>query len=117
MRVPALLIVDDEPAVLRTTELILQTQGYSVSVAATAHDAFLLLKSHHFDLLLLDCIPDRGWVVDEAKRANPDIRVAVCTGDTEVSDLPSVEIVLHKPVPPPVLLKTIGKLLSVARAA
>ena len=113
----SLLCVDDEPAVLRTTELILRSAAYTVSTAATAADAVRLLKSQHFDLLLLDCIPERGWVVQEAKRVNPDMRVAICTGDTELVELPLVDIVFHKPISPPVLLRKIAELISLSKAA
>jgi CheY-like chemotaxis protein len=104
------LCVDDEPVILRTTELILRSKGYTVSGAANAGDAFQLLKSKYFDLLLLDCIRDRRWVVQEAKRVNPNMRVAVHTGDLEVRDLPDVDVVLHKPLSPLDLLTTIANL-------
>ncbi len=114
---PALLIVDDDPSVLRTTELVLLSEGYRVSIASTAQDAYRLLKSCHFDLILLDCIPDRGWVVQEAKSINPNVRVAVCTGDVEVINLPLVEVVLYKPLAPAALLKIVATLLSPAKPA
>ena len=113
----SILVVDDESAVLRTTELILQSAGYTVSTATSAGDAIQLLQSRHFDFLLLDCIPSRDWVVLEAKRLNPGLRAAVCTGDSETTELPLVDIVLHKPLPPLVLLKEIGALLCLSKAA
>ena len=113
----SVLCVDDEPMVLRTTEMILRNVGYAVSTAANASDAFQLLKTEQFNLLLLDCIPDRGWVVQEAKRVNPNIRVVVFTGDRELGELPLVDIVLHKPALPRDLIKKIAKLLATPAAA
>jgi hypothetical protein len=75
------------------------------------------LKAHHFDLLLMDCVPDRGWLTAEAKRMNPSVRIAVCTGDTECGELPLVDTVMHKPMSPPVLLRKISELLATVRAA
>lgn len=112
-----LLVVDDELAVLRTIELILQRAGYSVSTAATADDASRLLKSIHFGLVLLDCLPDYARLIEEAKGLNPNVRIVVCTGNPTVSDLPLADIVLHKPIPPPVLLTEIANLLFVSKAA
>jgi len=112
----SVLCVDDDPVVLRTIELILQSAGYVVCVAANVADAFPLLKARHFDLLLLDCVPDRGWLVEEARRMNPGVRVALCTGDVGPADLP-VDAVFHKPIRPPLLLRKISELLNMPAAA
>ena len=109
---PAILCVDDTPAVLHTTELILRAANYTVSTAAIAGDALRLLRSKHFDLILLDCIPEHQSVVQEAKRVNPDVSVVVFTGNPALRDVPLVDRVLCKPVPPPALLDEIAELLS-----
>jgi len=113
----AILCVDDTPAVLRTTELILQTANYAVSTAATADDARWLLKSRHFDLILLDCVPEHERVVQEARRGNPHVRIAIITGNPALRDVPFVDVVLHKPILPPLLLTKIAELLSNPTAA
>jgi len=113
----SLLCVDDESVVLHKTKSILQRAGHIVFTASTVADAFSLIKTHHFDLLLLDCVPDRGWLTLEAKRINPSIRVALCTGDTDGGDLPLVDAVFHKLVSPPVLLQKISELLPASPAA
>ncbi len=113
----AILCVDDELLVLRTTELVLQNAGYVVSTAATVGDACRLVKSQHFDLLLLDCIPGRGWVVQEANRANPNMRVVICSGDISISDFRLVDMVIHKPISPASLLRSIAEMLSTSKAA
>jgi DNA-binding response OmpR family regulator len=112
-----LLIADDEEAVLRTTELILRRAGYDVYSAANAGDASRLLGSQHFDLFLLDCIPDHRKLIREAKRSNPNLPVAVWTGDPAVSDLSQTDLVLHKPISPRALLATIANLLRGSKAA
>jgi CheY-like chemotaxis protein len=108
----SILCVDDEPVVLRTTQLLLEMGGYVVSTAATAIDATRMLQGQRFDLLLTDCLPDWEQLVTEAKRINPDTRIAVCTGGGELGDLPLVDIILHKPVPPPQLLKAVAAELA-----
>jgi len=113
----AVLLVDDAPRVLRTTDLILSGAGYDVSTAAISGDAIRLLRAKHFDLVLLECLPDHRGVIQEAKRVDPNMRVAVLTGDDGIKDLPLVDLMLHKPVAPPVLLQKISVLLSSPKAA
>lgn len=108
----SILLIDDEPVLLRTTEQILRASGYTASVAADADAASRLIGGVRFDLVLLDCIPERELVIDQAQSAKPTIPVVLLTGDPQVDQLPGVQLVLHKPVPPPVLLATIASLLQ-----
>jgi CheY-like chemotaxis protein len=117
LRNVAILCVDDDPAVLHTTELVLRSAGHLVFVASNVADAFLFLKAARFDMLLLDCVPGFAWLTVEAKRMHRNLRVAVCTGDPKCSELPFVDTVLHKPLPPRVLLDKIAELLAVSKAA
>ncbi len=115
----AVLCVDDELTVLRTTELVLQSAGYEVSTATTVGDACRFLSSHHFDLLLLDCIPGFAWVLQTARRTDRSMPIAICTGDGDVSlsDFRLVDVVIPKPISPPALLRDIAELVSTAGAA
>ena len=113
----SLLCVDDNPVVLHTTERILQKAGYDVFTAETVADAFRLLQARNFDLLLLDRVPHGGWLTAEAKRMNPSVRIALCTGDAECGDLPLVDAVWYKPLLPTLLLRNISELLATLRAA
>ena len=114
---PYVLLVNDRPNCLHATEAVLQSAGYNVSTATNAFDAFLLMRSHIFDLLLLECIRDWSWIVREAKRTNPNIRSAVCLGNVTLDQVPFVDVVLYKPISPSVLLRRIVELFSTARAA
>jgi len=49
-----ILVVDDEPQILRTLELNLAARGFAVEVAATGEAAVELATRHHPDLLILD---------------------------------------------------------------
>ena len=49
-----ILVVDDEPHVLVTYQLILQQQGYEVSAALSAEEARQMLLERKIDLLLCD---------------------------------------------------------------
>ncbi|MCU0246052.1 MAG: sigma-54 dependent transcriptional regulator [Bryobacter sp.] len=54
MREPHILIVDDEPAIRQSLAGVLQDEGYTVRVEATAEAGLAALDEHPFDLVLLD---------------------------------------------------------------
>ncbi|MDX2222484.1 MAG: response regulator transcription factor [Rhodospirillaceae bacterium] len=67
------LIVDDEPAILRFLRNTLAVQNYNVVEAATAADALVVLRRARPDLLILDLgLPDRDGleVIAEVRKAN-----------------------------------------------
>jgi CheY-like chemotaxis protein len=117
LKCATILCVDDDPQVLHTTEVILRRAGHIVAGAANAADAIQLLKACRFDLLLLDYVPAFARLTGEARRLHRDVRIIVCTGDPSCSELPLVDAVLHKPLPPPVFLEKISELLNAATRA
>ncbi|MCL5256531.1 MAG: response regulator transcription factor [Chloroflexi bacterium] len=66
-----ILVVDDEPAILRALRTILSRQGYQVETAETGRQALDLHERRHPDLVLLDLgLPDMdGMEVVKAVRA------------------------------------------------
>lgn len=62
---PSILVVDDDNQILRVTSLVLEKQGYSVNLAATAGQALQILEARSIDLVLLDVmLPDGdGYVL------------------------------------------------------
>jgi two-component system KDP operon response regulator KdpE len=52
--VTRVLVVDDEPAILRTLAANLKARDFDVDVAATGEDALRLAASHHPDAVVLD---------------------------------------------------------------
>jgi DNA-binding NtrC family response regulator len=54
-----ILIVDDDTSILRSMKRVLEINGYLVDTAENAHQALEKLKSHHYNLALIDVIlPD-----------------------------------------------------------
>lgn len=49
-----LLIVDDEPILLKGLKFSLEQDGYHVDVAAEGHEAYEKIMSHNYDLVVLD---------------------------------------------------------------
>ncbi len=57
------LVVDDEPPILRTMDINLRARGYTVQLAATGTQALALAARHHPDAVILDLgLPDMDGV-------------------------------------------------------
>ena len=54
MKRPLILLVDDEPVVLRALRVALEAQDYLVSAVLTGEDALARISNGAFDLVLLD---------------------------------------------------------------
>jgi two-component system, OmpR family, KDP operon response regulator KdpE len=56
-----ILVIDDEPQIRRLLEITLHSNGYAVSLAATAKDGLIMASNHPPDLILLDIgLPDKN---------------------------------------------------------
>lgn len=51
---PDLLIIDDDPVILEMLETFMITEGFRVSVAPNAKEAFRILENQKFDVILTD---------------------------------------------------------------
>ncbi len=82
-RSEAILVVDDEPAVLEVCRRVLQRSGYHVVAAASGAEALARFQAERFDLLLSDIkMPDLDGleVLRRVKEINPAIPVVLITG-------------------------------------
>jgi len=59
------LVIDDEPLLIRSTELVLKVHGYECICATDGKQGIALAESEHPDIILLDIMmPDMdGWEV------------------------------------------------------
>lgn len=103
-----ILVVDDEPVVLRALHLELSDQGHVVTAVATAKEAFHLIDGPQcFDCAIFDLNlsgRNAGWdLVSAWRRRCPDRPVIVMTGSTDPETLRRVDEwalpTLFKPVP------------------
>ena len=83
-----ILIVDDEPAILRLLSGVLERGGYRVEVAGTAKDAMAALERGGADAMLLDLgLPDRdGMEMIAAVRARHQFPVIVITARPDTAE-------------------------------
>jgi CheY-like chemotaxis protein len=85
-----ILIVEDEPVVLQTLQLILQQKGYSVRGASNGEDAERLWAQFPADVLLCDINLPRANGIQVAVRfreATPNARVILFSGDAQSGEL------------------------------
>lgn len=82
-----ILLVEDDPAILRYAERTLIVLGYTVDTALTGEEAIGLLKSRSYDILLTDVVlPGRlngARVAELARDLSPGIKVLFMSGYTE----------------------------------
>lgn len=64
------LIVDDEPAVLKVVAKMVERLGYKAVIALTGKDALQILEKENIEVLLLDVVLKDMTVVELANRSH-----------------------------------------------
>jgi two-component system cell cycle sensor histidine kinase/response regulator CckA len=118
---PLILVVDDDPVILRVVSRLLTAEGYRVLTAADGQEAWDLLQGpQQVDLLLTDVRMPRMGGAELGRRVStsrPEIPVLYMTGFTaEVEwelpeDIRSTRLIL-KPFQGAALLALVAKWLS-----
>lgn len=78
-----ILIVDDEPDVLKTLKTILTNEGFQVRTALSGREAIEIFKAEPFDVVITDIrMPgmDGVEVIKQVSQLNRDVEVIVLTG-------------------------------------
>ncbi|MCW2238038.1 PAS domain-containing hybrid sensor histidine kinase/response regulator [Azospirillum canadense] len=118
-----IVLIDDEPVVLSSLRAVLESWGFEVVAAESAHEAIRLLAARERPpaVILADYRLREGRTGTEAirdvcdlyRRAIPSI---IITGDTAPERIREAEAsgisVLHKPVTPPVLLSALTQTMG-----
>src|SRR5215472_19027674 len=120
MRKTRILFADDEPAIRMTLPIILQQQGFEVSVAATVPEALAYINRESFDVLLADLnIGESGdgfTLISAMRRVQPSAVTLILTGypdfETALQAIRSqVDDYLTKPADIPTLVAAIKERL------
>jgi CheY-like chemotaxis protein len=119
---PRILLVEDEPGVRNAMRMLLDIEGYHVTIAATAEEALQLVRgSNVFDLLVTDFHLEGGntgtQVIATAREILGDsFKAILVTGDTssavrEMQGDANLRIA-SKPINPDELLALVKALLA-----
>lgn len=119
------LVIDDEPAVLRVLGLLLERHGFAVETVANAREGLKLLEKQAFHVVLSDIIMPELSGVDflrELRRHDLDVPVILMTaGPTLDSALDAIEYgaqqYLLKPVEPESLVQSVGRAAALGELA
>src|SRR5579862_2990419 len=119
------LIIDDEPAVLRVLGLLLERNGFAVVSASNGREGLTLLAEKGFDVVLTDIImPELSGVdfLKELRQHDLDVPVILMTaGATLDSALDAIEYgaqqYLLKPVEPESLVQSVGRAAALGELA
>ena len=117
--VKTVLIVDDDPDLLSTYELVLSAAGYNVLTACDSIEAEAIASAENPDLVLLDVVMeevDAGIVFAERFAATYPIIMLSSIADSSVKvfdihELP-VKAILQKPIQPAALRDAVRTALA-----
>jgi CheY-like chemotaxis protein len=122
LTVSRILVVDDDPQILKYCSTVLEDSGYSVTGTTSGAKATRLLQEAAYDLLILDLnIPDRdGFEILETVRSPgpmQNIKILAISGFMQGTLLKAAELVgadatLDKPSSPEKLLAAVKELLA-----
>jgi two-component system nitrogen regulation response regulator NtrX len=122
-REDVILVVDDEPEILRSLKGMLEDEGFSVLTASSAEDAIRSLRENQVDLALLDVFLPRMTGLDFLKTIRPEfpgLPAIVMTGQGSYeAAFSAVKLgaydFFEKPLSPERLLVSIKNALEAAR--
>jgi two-component system response regulator GlrR len=78
-----ILVIDDDPDIVKVISMVLKENGHNVESAETAEEAIIKLNSNPPDLITLDIqMPGKGGlaVANELARQKLNIPFVLCTG-------------------------------------
>lgn len=120
-----ILVVDDEPVVVKSCERILTPEGYTVDSASNGSEAMAKLGRDGYDLVITDLMmPDTNGIelIRWIRNSKPETGVVVITGypsQESIKEALSLRILdyLPKPFSPALLVEVTQKALEYRKAA
>lgn len=110
-----ILLVDDDENLLKTFQLLLESQGHNVNIAANPYTAIQIMKENDIQLAILDYnLPymngsQLGHLIKKIKKSTP---IMFISGNPEIHEIAKdvkydVFQVLSKPVSPELLIQSV----------
>jgi DNA-binding response OmpR family regulator len=117
-RLQRILVVDDEPPLLRALATILKEAGFQVSTAESGREATAAASQHQIDLLITDLgMPDEDGLelARRMKKEHHDLKIIAMSGTfgpdlLKIARLLGASATLTKPMTATALLDCIRKL-------
>ena len=120
-RLKNILLIDDDPAVARSLQLILQRSGYVVKAVGNGSLGLQWLEKQPVDLIITDIymdVMDGIATVSVVKKQFPQVKIIAISGGSRVVKMDSLSVVktlgadrtLTKPMDISVLLALIAEL-------
>ena len=81
-----ILIVEDNPMVVKSLEFKLRKEGYDVTISVDGRNAIDLLKSNEFDLVLTDLMlpfVSGSQLIEHIKKTQPQMPIIVLSTATQ----------------------------------
>ena len=117
-----ILVVDDEPTIVRLMEFILAREGHEMVVAVNGEEALEKIKAQQPDLVLLDIMMPRidGYEVAHILRADPataSLPIIMLSAKAQEEDIRKgvevgVDEYVTKPFTPDFLVQVVTKYLQ-----
>ena len=122
MRSNKILVVDDEPNIVRSLAFVFNKEGYDVSTAEDGEKAMTMIRASKPDILILDVMMPHmnGYDVCQEVKSDPsleDIHVLMLTakgqkGDMEAALAKGADEYISKPFSPIQVLDRVKELLT-----
>ena len=117
-----ILLVDDDPGLLRLLSIRLRAEGYDVEAVESAHDALAVLNRSSPDLVITDLRMDKMdgiGLLQELQTRSPGLRVVIITAHGTIPD--AVTATQHgafgfltKPIDKDELMSTVERALKIS---
>jgi two-component system response regulator HydG len=117
---PHILVVDDEPDICELMRHLLEGEGYTVTTAATAHDALERIISQTYELMLTDVtMPEMDGIAlcQKVAGVRPGLPIVLLTGRSDIETVTralrvGVRDFLTKPLDSGALLGAVTRLVG-----
>jgi two-component system response regulator GlrR len=116
-----ILLVDDDPGLLRLLSIRLRAEGYEVEAVESAHKALAILNRFSPDLVITDLRMDKMdgiGLLKELQTRSPGLRVVIVTAHGTIPDAVATQSgafgFLTKPIDKDELMQTVQKAIKVS---
>ncbi len=117
-------IIDDDPDIVDSSSLVLQSKGYDIITAYNPNDGYKIVTEQNPDLIILDVMmiePDDGFfLAQKFRKMNIVTPILMYTSVSKTlgmefgtSEIVPVDDFVEKPISPETLLDKVEKLLAI----